>query len=60
MTSLELGDGYGPTNIRPMVDAAHGDRKNLLENELHAMVCDTHTLPTAGTQQRITSFRLWW
>lgn len=59
LVSLELGGGNGMENIWPMTDHAQDQRKDRLENRLHADVCAARiSLPTA--QREIREFWRHW
>jgi hypothetical protein len=59
LVSLELGGGNGTRNIWPQVDHAQDQRKDRLENRLHAQVCDGR-LALAQAQAEIRQYWLWW
>jgi hypothetical protein len=59
LISLELGGGNGTRNIWPQVDHAQAERKDRLENTLHAKVC-TGKLSLDRAQTEIRQFWLWW
>ncbi len=59
LISLELGGGNTERNIWPQVDPAQDQRKDRLENTLHAQVC-AGRMQLAAAQAEIRQFWLYW
>ncbi len=59
LISLELGGGNTERNIWPQVDPAQDQRKDRLENALHAQVC-AGRMQLAAAQAEIRQFWLYW